>query len=870
MTAKPAITQLNNGQVAPLMEGRPDIQVSAYSCRQTKNAIPLVYGSVRNRGGSAYCAETKESSQKTALVPFKVGENVAYMLEFGDHYIRFYKNNQQVMTTGNPSVPYEISSPWSSSDLFDSNGLFQLDYQQSADVMYLVHDKYPVNKLSRFSDTNWELSDFVTKTGPWQTRNSDKYKTIYASSQEGNVTLYGGEQAEINPFFESTDVGLNGRYNEFKFLVDGTPYPDDNWHPGNDGSEAAKHIVQALNSCQTDLIAQRDYGNQLKVTAVSNQNNYSEKTFTIYARSTGYNPPPLEVLTFTFSEYSAQGSTPVFTEDMVGLRMRIKTVDVYPVWYAGKENVAVGDIVVSDGKYYKAQTAGTCGTVKPTHTEGVENDGKLDWEYIGDGYGIVKILSVVSTAQAQASVEQTIPVGLTTQSGASYKWELELFGLDGIYPSSVAFFKDRLAFGLNAKTGPTVCFSCSGDYENFADMTYGEVLADNAITLPVQGDLNRIQWLCSQDNLFVGTEGGIIAVKAMTSSEVFGPNNVTYDNISSIGTCKIQPIRVGDDVLYLGRLAKDIYAIQYNWETDSYNPDEISLIAYNLLDKGVTSWSLQYEPYRIIWMTRTDGKIIGLTYNKRQAVRAFHLHETDGEWEGLAVIPEPSGSMDEIWAICKRTINNVSKQYVEYFKNGLPIIVPSGQTQAQTLAYNLDKAFYLDCAKEYTFEAATSSITGLNHLEGKTVKVFADGKTQMDKTVSSGAITLDSQANHVLVGLGYETILEPLPMNIDMPDGTGQGRSQRINQVIVRLYRSRNFKYSADGKNFKVAPVITKPTDTLKSGDLVLNWAGNNTTQELNEEDIVNATGARMVFKQDEPEPVYFVGFYPQIEVGRG
>ncbi|MBO4674998.1 MAG: hypothetical protein J5601_02795, partial [Elusimicrobiaceae bacterium] len=91
-----AITQMNSGKIAPVMEGRTDVQVYPYSCRKTKNAIPLVYGSNRNRGGSAFVSAVKNSANKTALIPFKVGENVAYQIEIGDEYLRFYKDRELI------------------------------------------------------------------------------------------------------------------------------------------------------------------------------------------------------------------------------------------------------------------------------------------------------------------------------------------------------------------------------------------------------------------------------------------------------------------------------------------------------------------------------------------------------------------------------------------------------------------------------------------------------------------------------------------------------------------------------------------------------------------------------------------------------
>lgn len=866
---QPAITQMNNGHLAPILEGRTDIQIYGYSCRQNENDIPLVYGANKNRGGTIYINGTKDQAKKSALIPFKVGENTAYQLEFGDGYIRVFKNHQLVLDGNND--PYEIQSPYAYEDLFDSKGLFQVDYTQSGDILYLAHDKYYTKKLQRFGDANWVMADVAFEGGPWMERNGDNTKRIYSSATTGNVTLNVGAFNVENPFFESTDIGATSRYTVyFKFFLNSTPYPSNQYYYGNDGSEVSKHIVQALNGCQTDLLAQRDYGNQLKVTAVANQSNYSQAEFVIV----GYNANKAELWrdTYHFSTYSVSGTTPTFTQDMVNRRIRIKSVEPYTPWYAERDSITVGTICISDNKYYQALTAGKCGNIKPIHEEGTESDGKISWKFLGDGYGIVKITSYTSPTEVTGTVEKELMPSLTVGTNASWRWEMELIGLDGIYPSSVDFFKDRLVLGINAKTGPQLIFSKTGDYENFEDMTFNEVLSDNAITLPILTDLNKINWICAMNNLFVGTEGGVVMVKPMTTNDVFGPNNITYDEISNIGTCKVKPIRIGDDVLYLGRLTKDIYAITYNIQSDSYEPDEVSLSAYDLLESGVTGWVLQYEPNRIVWMVRRDGKVIGFTYNKKQSVRAFHVHSTQGEFESLSCIPSPDGTQDEVWAIVKRTFGQSSQErLVEYFHNGIPLDIPSDKydDKKELHEYMLKHCVYLDSAKIYNFEPASSSLTGLSHLEGLTVGIVADGIYIGQKVIENGTITLNAPATNVVVGLPYTTIVEPMPLNIDMPNGNGQARSQRINQVIVRLYRTASFEFSW-GKEWHSAPVKDYDKLALMSGDLLLSWGDSNTEIKLNSEDIVNSTGSRMMFRQTEPLPVYFVSIYPSIEVANG
>ena len=875
---QPAITQMNNGHIAPIIEGRTDIQVYGYSCRQAENTIPLVYGANKNRGGTIYVTSTKDSTKKAALIPFKVGQNVSYQLEFGDQYIRFYRNHEEIMSGANI---YEISTPFVQSDLFDEKGIFQIDYVQSGDVIYLAHDKYPTMKLSRRSDRNWSIEKVDFANGPWMESNPDENAKIYASSTIGGVTLNAvaiPDRAE----FTDNDVGfyLEPQQGDgfcvvhCKFKIDGVAYPDNNYHDTyiTTRTPGARIIRDAFPPSST-FYATWDPAVENKIMVGSFDANYVGHTFDIYV----YNPYTLvetEVFhrQYTFTSGSASHYPAIFDSSMIGRKMRIKNVVTYPAWFAGKTGISVGTIVVSDGKYYSALDSGTCGNVKPIHEKGTESDGNIRWNCIGDGYGIVKISSVTNYHTAIAQVIEPLDPSLTSSSNASWRWEVDLVGQGGIYPSSLGFYKDRLVFGINANSGPKMCFSCTGDYENFSDLTFGEVLPSNAITLNILGDLNKINWICAGNNLFVGTEGSVIMAKPMTENEVFGPNNITYDEISNIGACKIKPIRIGDDILYLGRLTKDVYAIAYNFQSDSYEPDEVSLSAYDLLDNGIRSWALQYEPNRIVWMVRRDGKLVGFTYNKKQSVRAFHLHSTQGEFESISCIPSPDGTQDEVWFITKRTLGQGSQsRNVEYMHNGIPLDIPSEKYEDKhgLHDYMLKNCVYLDSAKKYHFDTPDDTLTGLSHLEGLEVGVLADGIYVGKKTVENGQIVLNAPATDVIVGLSYTTIVEPMPINVDMPNGSGQARSQRINQVIVRLYRTASFEYSW-GKEFHKAPVKDEDALDLMSGDLLLSWGDSNTEIKLNNEDIVNSTGSRMIFRQTEPLPVYFVSIYPQLEVSNG
>ena len=131
------------------MQGRTDFQKYFNAATRIENFVVLPHGPVTRRPGTYFAAEVKTSTQKTRLIPFTFSTEQAYILEFGNGYIRFYKDDGQIQSSGSA---YEISSPYLEAELFD------IKFAQSADVMYLVHPSHPVKKLSRTGHTSWTLN----------------------------------------------------------------------------------------------------------------------------------------------------------------------------------------------------------------------------------------------------------------------------------------------------------------------------------------------------------------------------------------------------------------------------------------------------------------------------------------------------------------------------------------------------------------------------------------------------------------------------------------------------------------------------------------------------------------------------------------
>lgn len=185
--ASPLRSSFNAGELSPLMAGRPDVAKYANGCELLENFIPSVQGPAVRRAGTRFINEVKDSTDRTWLARFEFNTAQAYVLEFGDQYIRFYTNHGVLLSGG---VPYEIASPYAIADLTDAtDGTFRLDMVQSGDVIYIAHPSYPLQKLSRLGNTNWTIAAAPLVNGPFKTENVDRSIIIYASATSGTVTL---------------------------------------------------------------------------------------------------------------------------------------------------------------------------------------------------------------------------------------------------------------------------------------------------------------------------------------------------------------------------------------------------------------------------------------------------------------------------------------------------------------------------------------------------------------------------------------------------------------------------------------------------------------------------------------------------------
>jgi hypothetical protein len=757
-------------------------------------------------GGNDVCIVNAYSNsadeKKAILIPFKINKNINYVLEFGDHYIRFYKDRLPV--TDSDGAVYEISSPYSISDLIDNNGKTKISWTQCVDVLYLCHKSYPIQTLKRYGNNNWIIEEFNIKGGVFDNLNTDNSKYLTCAAGTGLKTVNA-----VGAGFSCNVVTVR----QGQVPVEGACYI--RWFL-NDTQIIAVNNKTGINEA-VNLLYTYSSQNSLDFTITSSGNTINVKTAidTFAGKKLSLimaipNSPysTMVLLEGTFNVSAGAGSAiDLFTNDDLGKLVRLNYTDTNTtMWEVGK-SVSTGNIRKSGNNYYIAKNSATTGQIKPIHTEGVVSDGAVNWEYLHSGYGVGQIIEVVNASQVRINVDGYMP----DFSNGTYLWELGLIGKDGIYPNCCAFFKERFVFAISTKSGTKICASCAGDYNNFSDNSFGEVLAENAITVVLQGKTeSEVLWMIPGTKLYIGTDSEEFIFGEQTVAEVLSPTNVSCSAVSALGSAKIKPLEILDEMLFVSKDEKEIANFTYVAEKDSFRPVAISVLFEHLLHNGVKCWDWTSNPHKAIWFVDGKGNLRTVVYDNEQKVIGATRHNIDGTVESLCVIPEPNGNYDDVWILIKRTVDGKTERYIEYFSWGLPV-------EEQDDNYKNIHGVFCDCAKVFEFTSEVSEVSGLYWLENETVDVIVDGKVQTQKTVVDGTIQLDKPGKVIVVGLDFgEMLIETLHFNLGGDMGTTQGSTQRVNKLMVRVIDTCQLKAKATGGN-KFDTFIDK--DNLQNGD---------------------------------------------------
>ena len=542
--------------------------------------------------------------------------------------------------------------------------------------------------------------------------------------------------------------------------------------------------------------------------------------------------------------------------------------------YSNGDHIIISSVVGMtelNGKTFKVANK-TTNTFELQDVDGnnVNTTGYTAYGSAGVANKIYEIASPYSTADlptikfAQSAdlmylVHPSYAIRKLTRSGHT-SWTLSTPSLSGSpspvlntttnkYPSCVTFFEQRLVFAGSNDNPQTLWFSKSADLENF---TTGSNDTDAMVYTIASNKVNAIRYITAQRSLILGTVGGEFVVSASGTTQPITPTNVQIQRQSSYGAANIDAVQIENVTMFVQRAKRKIRELVYNLNIDQYQAQDMTLLAEHITEGGITEMAYQQEPDSVLWCVRSDGTLLGFTYARAEEVVGWHRHVVGGAFssgnavvESVASIPTDANE-DELYVIVKRTINGTTRRYVEYLT-----LFDYGTDQTD--------AFYVDSGLTYSGSAATV-ITGLDHLEGQSVTILADGSTHPNKTVSGGAITLERSSTKVHVGLGYTSLLQTMRVEAKGEEATSQSKTKRINEVTLRLHESVGVEVGSSLSDMERIPFRSSAAAMSSAVPL---FTGD---KQVEFRDDFNTDGFVYV-RQTQPLPLTVISIYPMITV---
>jgi len=783
----PLQTNFTAGEITPKLAGQIDFTKYKNGVETLENMTVFPQGGATRRSGTRYVTEVKDSSAITRLIPFEFSVTQSYVLELGNLYIRFYKDNGQIVeadktisaiTKANPAVVTATSHGYADGDHVWINN---------------------VVGMTEVNGRRYTVANKTTNTFQLSGIDSTNYTTYGSNGDAQKVfeitTPYTAAQVFDLRFAQSADV---------MYIV----------HPAHEPAKLSRtgHTTWTL----TEI----DFGDK--------------------GPYLGVNDP-----------FDSDSGTTTMTPQQAG--------------------------------------TGTGKTITLNQTNGI--NGGLGWQETDIGRivkfgvtGAAKITDITSTTIAVA----TITTAFDT-ANARTNWQLGTWSNTTGWPQTISFFEQRLIFGGSTSYPQTIWASQSGAYEDF---DVGDASAADAFIYTIASNkVNLIRWLAPIRDLLIGTAGGEFRIDRPVGDPLT-PTNVNIKQETTYGVYPAQPMQIGPSVLFVQRQQRRVRELGYSFQNDAYVAPDLTLLAEHITDTGIIDVDWAQEPNEIYWAVRTDGTLLGMTYQREQDVIAWHRHIIGGKAANCTITvtdyaniqsgskltftrrdgtevtftsttgtagtnefksqtnndttatnlrttinghadftatvasnvvtvsettPESTGYLtvvsqdpvrltkinesqakvksvtsiteateNQVWTIVERIINGATVQYVEY----------------------LDNTLNQDSGLAGTVTGSSTTVTNLDHLEGETVQILIDDAVYPKQKVTNGAITVSLPSTFasktIEIGLGFKSKLKTLNIEAGASTGsTAQARKKRYNEVIVRFFETVGATVNGDQIPFR-------------------------------------------------------------------
>lgn len=558
------ISQLafTTGEVSPDVSSRFDLEQYKSALLEAENVVIRPYGAVAKRQGSQYVGQVKYSDKPTRLFEFTTNTNNSFMLEFGDKYIRVWNYG---IYTG-----IEVTTPFTSDILFD------LNCNQSGDVMFICSGKYPIQTLSRYSDTDWRMSTYKLTEQPYDEINTDNGHTL---------TVNGDTITSTKDLFTQDMVG---------------------------SVIQIAYYVEAVHTKSAGEVVEKKVKRYMQAQTI--EKTYNNINYNVGAFSTDTE------LSWKFTTHGTWEGT---------VKLQISNNDGQ-TWKDYRTYTSKNDYNVTDTG--KIEAGARLKYVSDIKSGSVNCDLSI---MPFTQYGIVEIKSVTDAKNAKVNVLNGIKEG-----EPSYQWKLGSWNRGRGYPKLCTFYQDRFVVAATDSKPNFIWFSRTGDYPNFGvEKVEGTITDDSAITLPViNRKMCEIRHLVPANDLIILTSGNEWIVRGDKTITPTNCNLKTQTQRGAL-SCEPQFIgnrcvfvqERGGTVCDMG------YSYESdNYTGQDLTLFVKTLVKGHV---AVTSAYAQ-DPDSIIYYVRDDGQLNCLTYIPEQKVYGWSHFVTNGKYRYVESVAE--------------------------------------------------------------------------------------------------------------------------------------------------------------------------------------------------------------------------------------
>ena len=428
--------------------------------------------------------------------------------------------------------------------------------------------------------------------------------------------------------------------------------------------------------------------------------------------------------------------------------------------------------------------------------------------FLGDYINVVAYTLTTTISALPAGItttKTTAKVPITGKEPDKF-WKEQAWSNRRGWPQAVGFAEQRMVLASNATYPTAQWWSKTGQLFDFEVGT----LDDEAIDITLAPATSSINHLVSGEELLsltfdqlIGTAGG--------RDEGITPTNPNIRLRTRHGASpRVRPVAIAEQVYFASPSGKRLRGLAYVIEQDGYAAPDLTVLADHLFEGGgIVDMAYAREPVPAIWIVTAAGTLVSLTLDRDQQVQAWAQHETDGTETYLSVtsIPGTNGE-DSVWVAVQR--GEVIS--IEVFDSTL-------NTHDAVVGMS---------------EEGQTEWTGLDHLDGQTVDIVADGYVLPQQVVIDGTVTLDFPAHAVEIGRHYVSTVKDLPPHIE---GAAGGQTS-INQVRVLLHKSSGCKINGEvvpfqqfGDNLLDQPV--QPFTGWKDVNVCSGWSANGDTAQV-------------------------------------